>query len=118
MAEEKTEPVADVPKTLEGIARMLQAEPVRFMLFGCYWWAVKRMLKEHGFTRDNLCLLGPYTDPEAEGHLPAEPDSYLLALAIEEQQRNAFHNWGSADVYFPDDGDPYHLFDSDIAFQS
>lgn len=118
MPEDKIEPVADIPTTLEAIVRLLQAEPKRFLLFGCYWWAVKRILKQHGYTRDNLYLLGSYTDPEAEGHLPAEPDAYLLALAIAEQARNAFHNWGSADVYFPDTHEPYHLYDSDVSFSS
>ena len=39
MPEDKIEPVADIPTTLEAIVRLLQAEPKRFLLFGCYWWS-------------------------------------------------------------------------------
>lgn len=105
-------PVADVAKTCESIVRLLQAEPSRYKLFGCFWWAVKRILKQHGYTREHLYLLGPFTDPEAEGQLPAETDAYLLAHAVEEQKRRAFAEWGSGDCYFPD-GEPYRLDDPD-----
>lgn len=111
--EEQISPVGDVPKVCESIVRLLQADPIRYRQFGCFWWGVKRILKQHGYGQDQLFLLGPYTDPEAESHLPIETDAVMLAMAIQEQQRNAFMQWDSADCYLPDSGEPYHLQDND-----
>lgn len=111
--ENEIEPVADVPKVCEAIVRLLQADPKRYRQFGCWWWAIKRILKQHGYGPDQLYLLGPYTDPEAEAHLPVETDAVLLALAIQEQERNAIYQWDSADVYYPDSGEAYRLEDQD-----
>lgn len=110
--DDRLQPVPDVPKALEAIVRLLQQEPIRYKLFGIYWWAVKRILKQHGYGPDQLYMLGHYTDPEAEASLPAETDEYLLVLAIREQQERAFSEWGSGDCYTPD-GEPYHLEDQD-----
>jgi len=114
--DDRIQPIPDVPRALEAILQMLQAEPQRYKHYGCYWWAVKRMLKQHGYTQANLYLLGSSTDPEAEAHLPAETDEYLLAHAIEEQKRRAFSEWDSSDCYYPDTGEPYVLFDQDAGF--
>ncbi len=111
--DERLRPVADVPKTLATILGMLQAEPLRYRHFGVYWWAVKRMLKQHAYGPEQLYFLGSYTDPEAELRLPSTTDAYLLALAIDEQKHRAQSEWDSPDCYFPD-GEPYQLFDADV----
>jgi hypothetical protein len=113
MDDETISPVPNVDRVLEAILQMLQAEPRRYRDFGVYWWAVKRILKEHGYGPDQLYLLGPFTDPEAESHLPVETDAYLLAEAIHEQQYRATFEFNSPDCYYPDTGEPYHLYDED-----
>jgi len=112
-SEDPIEPVPDVDTVLEAIVQLLQEEPRRYRDFGVYWWAVKRLLKEHGYGPDQLYLLGAYTDLEAEAHLPAETDAALLAEAIHEQQYRATFEPNSPDAYYHDSGEPYHLYDDD-----
>jgi|GEM_PF-2471552 len=116
MADDRLQPVADIEGVCRTLVQMLQAEPRRYYLFGCYWWAVKRMLKQHGYGAAQCYILGASTDPEAEAHLPVTTDDYLLAYAIEEQKARAFGNWGDPDCTYPDTGEPYHLFDEDAGF--
>ena len=111
--DDSIEPVGDIDRVLEAIVQMLQAEPRRYRDYGCFWWGIKRILKEHGYGPDQLYLLGSCTDLEAESHLPAEPDAALLAEAIREQQYRAAFEPYSPDCYYPDDGSPYHLVDDD-----
>ena len=113
MADDSIQPIPDLPTALRNVVQLLQTDPKVYRSFGCYWWGVKAILKRHGYTKDNLYLLGDYVDEEALSHLPAEPDEYLLAWALDEHRHNMTQNLGSADVYFPDDGEPYHLQDPD-----
>ncbi len=116
MTDNHIEPVPDLQRALENILQVLQTTPKQYRNFGPYWWAVKAMLKRHGYTKEHFYGLGDSVDREALSRIEAGPDAFVLANALDFYQYHASYNLGSPDTYFPDDGEPYHVADEDIGF--
>jgi hypothetical protein len=102
------------PKTFAASTlQLLQQDPRRYRNFGCYWWLVKALLKQF-YTRDNLHLLGDYSDPEAMERMPAHTDlQEALAAAINEYQANASYGAGAVEVPDQAGGGTFLLVDPD-----
>lgn len=102
------------PKTFaENTLQLLQQDPRRYVLFGVYWYLVKRVLKKF-YTRDNLHLLGDHIDQDVVQRMPAHADlQEALAAAVEEYRKNASFNLGSNEVDDLVGGGTFHLVDPD-----
>ncbi len=59
----------DIPKAFRNIVQQLQTDPVRYKLFGIYWWPIKKLLKGAGYGPDQLPMLGDYQDDEIAAHV-------------------------------------------------
>lgn len=93
--------------------QLLQQDPRLYRCFGAYWWLIKALLRRY-YTRDNLHLLGDYTDPQAGERMPAhETLEGALAAAVEEYRRNATYGLGSAQVPDLVGGGAFTLIDPD-----
>ena len=108
------QPVPNLTQALENILQVLNADPKQYRNFGFRWWAVKAILKRHGYDTSRFYGLGDFVDEEALALVEPGPDAYVLAWALDEYGHNARLNLGSATVYLPD-GTPYTIFDSDCA---
>lgn len=95
----------------QNIVLLLQSEPMYYRNFGVYWWYVKKQLKRHGHTRDELQHLGSYDDPTAAHHLVGSGDE-LTSAALRFQAHHTYHKRNSAHTFAPD-GDTYIVFDAD-----
>ena len=113
MTEDQIKPVPNLKQALENILQVLNVDPKHYRNFGARWWAVKAMLKRHGFDATRFYGLGDFVDEEAAAEVDPGPDAFVLAWALDEYGHNARLNLGSPDVYLPD-GTPYHLFDPDV----
>lgn len=93
--------------------QLLQQDPRRYVLFGVYWYLVKRVLLKF-YTRDNLHLLGPHIDASVTERMPHHGDLQdALAAAIEEYRKNASFNLGSNEVEDLAGGGTFRLVDPD-----
>ncbi len=108
MTETMINPKAFAASTLA----LLQQDPRRYRNFGVHWYFVKALLKQF-YTRDNLYLLGDYTDPAVIAKMPPhETLQAALAAAIDEYRENASFNLGREQVTAPD-GERFTLIDPD-----
>ena len=92
----------DVPFAMRNVLQQLQQDPLRYKLFGVYWWPVKEQLKHAGYGPDQLYMLGNYKD-----HMTAElvPEMNLqdrLRAAFEEYRFNAVFPHSDGRVEDPD----------------
>lgn len=101
----------DIDRTLRNILHILQTDPVKYRCFGAWWWPIKALLKTR-YTQDNLYMLGDYEDPDGAARVPDLGLVETVGSALEEFQRNAVFNLGSAEVIDPD-GEPYTIYDED-----
>lgn len=93
--------------------QLLQQDPRRYVLFGVYWYLVKRVLLKF-YTRDNLHLLGDHIDTEVTARMPHHADLQdALAAAIDEYRKNASFNLGSNEVEDLAGGGTFRLVDPD-----
>jgi len=93
------------------ILQILQTKPQRYREFGVYWWLIKELLKEH-YSKDDLYLLGNFTDTQIHERLPDVSEDELIHLAILEHQQNAAYNLGRNSVN-DHEGEPYVIYDED-----
>lgn len=92
--------------------QLLQADPSRYRNFGMYWYLIKELLKRY-YTRDDLFLLGDYTDKSVTDRMPAGQSLYdALTAALAEYQWNATYNLGRATVT-DGDGEEFIIMDAD-----
>jgi len=89
----------------------LQSDPLAYRNFGVYWWWVKRELKRHGHTREQLRHLGDEHDPSCDRFVTGSAADVTL-LAFAEQFSNVTCNHRRAHGWTPD-GDPYYVLDGD-----
>lgn len=93
--------------------QLLQQDPRRYVLFGVYWYLVKRVLLKF-YTRDNLHLLGDHVDQDVVQRMPEHADlQEALAAAVAEYRKNASFNLGSNEVEDLAGGGTFHLVDPD-----
>lgn len=111
---EHISPVPNLPEALRNIVQVLQTDPRTYRSFGAYWWAVKAILKRHGYTTDQFYGLGESTDPEALRHIEPGPDELVLARALDFYQYHAMFYLNDPHLHYPDDGEPYYLNDPDL----
>ncbi len=102
----------DIPKAFRNIVQQLQTDPVRYKLFGIYWWPVKKLLKAAGYGPDQLPMLGDYQDDEIAALVPALPLEQMLRTAFEEFGFNARFPHPNGVVEDPD-GELVTIFDQD-----
>lgn len=102
------------PKTFAASTlQLLQQDPRRYVLFGVYWYVVKRVLLKF-YTRDNLHLLGDHIDADVTARMPHHDGlQEALAAAIEEYRKNASFNLGSNEVEYLVGGGTFRLVDPD-----
>lgn len=102
----------DTKQLAENALFLLQQDPSRYRSFGPYWYTIKALLKRY-YTRDNLHLLGDYTDPEVVAAQPVHGsmDEVLLAACDWYRNHQAF-GLGRAQ-FETDDGEVVHLLDQD-----
>lgn len=112
--DEHISPVPNLPEALRNIVQVLQTDPRTYRSFGAYWWAVKAILKRHGYTTDQFYGLGDCTDQEALRHIEPGPDELVLARALDFHQYHTMFYLNDPVSYFPDSGEPYQLFDPDM----
>lgn len=95
--------------------QLLQADPRNYRNFGMYWFLIKELLKRY-YTRDNLYMLGDYTDPTVTARMPAHENlQEALAAAVETYRVNAAYAMGASD--FSDlDGETFALCDPDAGY--
>ena len=104
--------VDDLDGTFRNVVQQLQADPLRYKLFGIYWWAIKAMLKEAGFGPDQLYMLGSYTDPECAARMPKMGLQDTLEAALLEYGQNARYGRPGGRVEDAD-GEIVTIYDSD-----
>ena len=93
--------------------QLLQQDPRRYVLFGVYWYLVKRVLLKF-YTRDNLHLLGDHIDQDVVQRMPEHADlQEALVAAVAEYRKNASFNLGSNEVEDLAGGGTFHLVDPD-----
>lgn len=114
MADDTIEPIVDLAGALRNVVLLLQVDPRQYRHFGAYWWAVKGMLKRHGYTTDHFYGLGQFVDHEALSHVEPGPDALVLARACDFYQYHAVFFHGDPVTYYPDTGEPYTLCDPDV----
>ena len=92
-------------KLTEAMHRLICRHPMRYTLFGAWWWSVKWTLSEAGY------YLGSNDDPDLRERMSKrakhDPERILQA-GLREYRRNlgGYHD-GNITV----DGDPYFLHD-------
>lgn len=100
-------------KLAHSIVELLSEAPHRYRNFGVYWYFIKAFLKRAGYTKDNLYLLGDFSDESVSAAMPQhESLDEALSAAVQEYRNNAQHNLGRSEVFSPD-GDKIMLFDED-----
>ena len=101
------------PQTYAASVRQLLAEdPKRYRNFGVYWFFIKALLKKF-YTRDEMPMLGDYSDPMVVAAMPQHDNlADALRAAAEEYGRNAVYNLGRATVT-GEDGEELTIFDQD-----
>lgn len=114
MNDEHLKPVPNLQEALRNLVQVLQTDPRSYRAFGAYWWAVKAILKRHGYTRDQFYGLGDFTDPDALRHIEPGPDELVLARALDFYQYFSRFYLNDPHLYYPDDGEPYELNDPDL----
>ncbi len=105
-------PAIDMAKTLNTVLHQLQGDPIRYRLFGIYWWPVKLLLKRAGYGRHQLYLLGDYQDAGTADLVPRMNLQDTMTAALEEFRRNAIFPHAGGMVESPD-GEMVRLFDQD-----
>lgn len=115
MADDAIQPVPDLRRALESVLQILQVDPRQYRHFGPYWWAVKAMLKRHGYTREHFYGLGDATEPDAMSHIDPGSDELVLAKAFDFYRYHAVFFHGDPVTYYPDTGEPYTLVDPDLS---
>lgn len=75
---------------LRNTVLILQQRPLDYRKFGPYWWPIKAMLKQAGYSRDDLYLLGDYMEPGAESLIETADVEDTLKAAFEEYGRSHF----------------------------
>lgn len=95
------------------VRKLLDEDPKRYRNFGVYWFFIKALLKKF-YDRDQMPILGPYSDPDVVAAMPqfTSLDDALKAAA-EEYGRNAMFNLGRATVIGPG-GEEITIFDNDV----
>lgn len=92
--------------------QLLQTDPRNYRNFGVYWYLIKGLMK-HFYTRDNLFLLGDYTDPDVIARMPEHANlQEALEAAVETYRSNAAYAMGARDLSDPE-GETFTLVDED-----
>jgi len=94
------------------IIALLQKVPMYYRNFGIWWWHVKRELKRHGFTQDELPHLGPFTDPSVEPYYEGMSADDLDNEAYSYQYAHTFDAYNVNLCHTPD-GEVYLIHDQD-----
>lgn len=102
----------DVDTALRNTLQQLQADPVRYRLFGVYWWPIKALLKRAGYGPDQLFMLGDYQDAGTAALVPKMDLHDTLQVAFEEYAQNAAYPHSDGTVEDPD-GDMVLVIDED-----
>ena len=105
-------PPIDVPTTLANIITQLQKDPVRYKLFGVWWWPIKLFLIRAGYSRKQLYMLGRYQDPITSALVPKADLQGTMRAALTEYVFNATYGRAGGMVETPD-GEIVKLHDED-----
>lgn len=102
------------PKNLAAsVLQLLQEDHRRYRAFGVYWYLIKGLLK-HYYSRDNLSILGDFTDQSVIDRMPQhESLEAALTAAVEEFNQNVSFAMGSNQVPDPTGGGVFTLLDQD-----
>lgn len=102
----------DVPQAMKNVLMFLQRDPRNYKKFGIYWWAVKDQLKQAGYTRHDIYLLGRYRDDAQAARIPPGDVQTTLRRAFSEFRFNSgFPRWSGA--VEDDDGEIITIWDDD-----
>lgn len=102
----------NIKSALRNVLLILQQDPLAYRKFGVYWWPIKALLKQAGYTRDNLYILGDYMEPGAEALIESASVEQTLRAAFEEY--NQSHATGILESETKD-GETYRCHDLDAA---
>ncbi|MEY8688469.1 MAG: hypothetical protein AB9M53_01135 [Leptothrix sp. (in: b-proteobacteria)] len=103
------------PKTFAAnTLQLLQDEPRRYLSFGPYWYLVKAVLKQF-YTRENLMLLGDFTDPDVIAAMPVHDKLQDALAGAVEWYRNAEAYGLGRETFETPDGETVTLRDQDAA---
>lgn len=96
----------------ENVVALLQKVPMYYRNFGIWWWHVKRELKRHGYTLDQLAHLGDFADPSVESYFEGKTRTELDNEAYNYQYAHTFHKYNVNQTHTPD-GEIYVIHDQD-----
>lgn len=99
---------------LQNIVAVLQRNPLYYRHFGVYWFRLKQMLKDAGFGRQHLPILGDYTDESLLHRFDGMADDVFFREACKDQALNLRFNHMSSWQVDPEDGQSVHIFDEDL----
>ena len=104
----------DAPAALRNVLQQLQTDPLRYKLFGIWWWPVKALLRRAGYGPDQCYLLGSYQDSDTAALVPHLSLQETLACAFAEYRQNATFPHSDGTVETPD-GELVTIVDEDAA---
>ncbi len=92
----------NVPGILASTIKLLDEQPRRYKLFGVWWWPVKALLKQRGYTTTDLYMLGDYVDGITAAMVPPASLEDTLRAAVAEYGQNACYPRSDGTVEAPD----------------
>ena len=103
----------DLPQATEGIAQLLLKDPTNYLLFGAYWWAVKKMLKK--YTNYKEWFTGDYMDEITLNRAWNKTELATMSASLYYQQEQIMRT-PSHYVLIDGEEQSYTLYDNDAGF--
>ena len=94
------------------VVSIIQREPMFYRNFGPWWWHVKSELKRNGFDKEQLSILGDYTDESVDYIYSGLSTKQKDDDAFEHQWNHTFHKYNNNTSFTPD-GEVYQVLDQD-----
>lgn len=102
-----------LPVFCENIAKRVKSKPLNYLMFGCYWWPVKKILAENGYDfgeETNQFYVNEYT-------LDTPELTLLEAWNFADMNRDYF-SYGTREFDLDTDGEStITLFDKDMEIE-
>lgn len=103
----------DLPKAARGVASLLLKDSRNYLLFGPYWWAVKKLIKKHTILKE--WFTGDYMDEMTYNRAWHGTELKTISAAMFYQQEQIMIS-SSHSVIIDGEDQSYTLFDEDAGF--
>jgi len=113
IAKHMNKKVSDLPRLAEGVAKMLRADATNYQLYGAYWWAIKKLLKQHIKTND--WFVGDYMDDMTYQRAWHDTELITVSAGVNYQLEQIMIT-PSHSVIIDDTIQSYTLYDEDAGF--